>query len=423
MASSAETLDAYYANDTFLAPRIWEEASRWFPNEPHMVEFITGHSLSCAGRLPLICHRGTVAPDGLAAMRDAGLAVADTRLVYDTRAQYRDHVLSLTGKALKAVTVYWTPPEVAPPRTTWIDPAVQQYLNNKGNLAELVPEQAVPQRKLTASGAEVTAALHSMPLPTVLKVATDLPNGGGQDVMICRRPRHRARANRRFGNGDTLIFEEVLNIAENHCVQYAILPETTVAYVGASSQLCLPNGVHAGNLIDPDLAPSRQVIALGREIALRGAALGFRGIAGFDIVVTDDGRPMAIDLNFRLVSSTAQVLLHPRLSRERGLIVSRLAFCTFDGSLGELLRTCRLHIHAGWLVPLAMFDPVYGHAGRGPARGRFLIFGESQEAAAAREAVLEASGIQIAGRRQTVVGRTGALVKRLVVRLSRGWTP
>src|SRR5688572_8516806 len=119
-----ESLDTFFPPHCFLAPRVWDGVSRWFPNEPHPIEFATGHSLSCAGKMPIICHRGTLSPDGLAAMAEAGINVAAERLGYVEPEEYRDHVRSLARQALKAITPFWTPPDIVPSEATWIDPSL-----------------------------------------------------------------------------------------------------------------------------------------------------------------------------------------------------------------------------------------------------------------------------------------------------------
>ena len=404
-----ETLDSYFPINTFLAPRVWEGAGRWFPSAPGTIEFVTGHSLSCAGRMPIISHRSTLSPPGLAAMADAGVRIAEERFAYSRREEYIDHVRALTGKSLKAVTPFWTPAEVVPSENTWIDGELLQYLNNKSNMPQLVPRNSLPQRQTVVG--DCAEAIRTMVLPKVLKVGTNLPNGGGEDMMICRLSRHKNRAVRRFDTGEHLVIEELLEITENYCVQYSVRPDGSVTYLGASTQICLPNGAHAGNLLDPADQPPGPVLRLGDQIAMEGGRLGFSGIAGFDIVVTQDGRVLAIDLNFRLVSSTAQVLLHPRLSRERRLAASRLAFCSYPGRLDEMLKACRPGIDKGWLVPLATYDPAQAEHRGTHARCRLLLFGDTPAEIAENERSLYSRGVEVAGR--SARGRTIASAARL----------
>ena len=47
------------------------------------------------------------------------------------------------------------------------------------------------------------------------------------------------------------------------------------------------------------------------EPVRRGAAMGYRGIAGVDLAFTPEGRIYALDLNFRLNGCTAAILLAP----------------------------------------------------------------------------------------------------------------
>ena len=416
-----ETLDAYFPTRTFLAPRVWEGAGRWFPSAPGTIEFVTGHSLSCAGRMPIISHRSTLSPSGLSAMADAGIQIAEERFAYSTREEYIDLVRSLCGQSLKAVTPFWTPEEVVRPEDMWINGQLLQYLNNKSNMSKLVPPHSLPRRETVSCDA--AEAIRKMVLPKVLKVGTDLPNGGGEDMMICRLARHRNRATRRFDTGEDLVIEELLEITENYCVQYSVRADGSATYLGASTQICLPNGAHAGNLLDPTGQPPDQVLRLGDQIAAEGGRLGFSGIAGFDIVVTQDRRVLAIDLNFRLVSSTAQVLLHPRLSRERGLGASRLAFCTYPGRLDEMLKACRPGIDKGWIVPLATYDPAMAEHRGTHARCRLLLFGDTPAEIAENERLLYSRGVEVAGQsaRKRRMSSAARLFKQVASRVVGHW--
>jgi hypothetical protein len=410
-----DSLDAFFPAGSFLAPRVWETAARWFPSDRHTVEFVTGHALSCAGAMPVVCHRATLSPSGLAAMADSGIDIAPDLLAYSTPDEYRRHVRSLASRSMRAVTPFWTPPDVVPAAATWIDPSLLQFLNNKSNMAELVPAGSLPRRET----GQLAATLASMRMPCVVKVGTDMPNGGGSDMMICRNARDRSRALRRFATGEGLVVEEFLRIAQNYCVQLALPPEGSIVHIGSTSQICLANGAHAGNLLDPRNPPPAAVLKLGEQIALEGRRRGYTGIAGFDIVVTEDGRVLAIDLNFRLVSSTAQALLHRRLSEARGLALSRLAFSSHGGTLDEMLTVSRRGIDEGWLVPLATFDPAFGGLPEGGARCRFLIFGNSAAEIDAREKELLARGIAIAGRGVSRWMKAAALARGLWSRARR----
>lgn len=406
-------LERYYPEGCFLAPRADERWGRWHSADPHVIEFMTGQALSCGGDLPLICQRGTLSPAGLSAMRDAGLRVASQVHPYADRNDYPATVARLVSEGLRPIMPYWNPGDIGAAGEPLVAPDLHCLLNNKAKMDQLVPEAGLPRRRSIGTGDIAAAAIRHEPLPFVVKVATDLPNAGGVDVAIVRKDRHRRRAIRQFGSDTSLIVEAYLEIAHNHCVQYAVLPDGSVEYLGSSAQVCMRNGVHVGNIVDPAKPVATAAIALGRSIAERGAALGFRGIAGFDIVTTTTGETLALDLNFRLVSSTAQVLLHEELSNERNLPLSRLVFCRFDGELGEMMRRCAGGIRSGWLAPLATFDPLYGQLGQGQSRARMLVFGKSLPELEARLEELEVLGVEIAGRPRAPF--------RKIARAVQGW--
>ncbi|MHA1190307.1 MAG: hypothetical protein ACTSSQ_07645, partial [Alphaproteobacteria bacterium] len=180
-----------------------------------------------------------------------------------------------------------------------------RYLNNKTNIPQLAGARNTPHRRMLNAGNQ--AELDTLSTPVALKVATDDPNAGGLDVAICDKPRHLIRALAQFANAETLIAEERIDAAENWCIQCAVLPDGTVCDIGASRQICLRNGIHAGNLIQPSSEPDAAVLSIARAIAQAGSARGFRGLCGFDILIDPNGKAFVIDLNFRPVSSAAFV--------------------------------------------------------------------------------------------------------------------
>jgi hypothetical protein len=329
-------------------------------------------------------------------MRDSGLKLADTIISYRTRREYIDIVGGLIGLAQRAVTPYWCPEEVVPAEGMWIDPSVLRMLNNKGNMERLVPGTALA-RRARVSKDQLSRRLFWSRLPVVIKVATDLPNGAGVDVVICRRRDRILRIDRQLRDARELIIEEFLDISRNCGLLFAIGDNGEVRYLGGSEQICDSKGSYCGSLIDKTSPPPDQTIALGRQIAQIGARLGYRGIAGFDVVVTRDERVLALDLNYRPVATTAQVFLQAHLSETRSFQVSRLAICRFEGALAHILRLCRPFIDAGWLVPLSTFDPLEGGLGEGRALARFLLLGQDLAEIQSREAVLQELGILILG--------------------------
>ena len=91
----------------------------------------------------------------------------------------------------------------------------------------------------------------------------------------------------------------------------------------------------------------------------RAATRGYRGIAGFDMVVDYNGDLKVINLNFRLNGSTPAVLWKKSLCEKFGSdCVTRLVQWSVPGPLARHLSALHRLVDAGELLPLAVFDPV-----------------------------------------------------------------
>ena len=386
------TLDAIYPPATFLAPRREDDGPAWAPTDRYMAEFMTGNLIACAGRLPLLVQKGAMSPLGLATMERCGVEIGAAIEVYET---LRDYELAIDRRLRRGERIAYVhfPASGRPDRApALVGSEPLRFLNNKSNVARLAGSENVPARRaVDLSNPDDRGALTT---PIVLKIASNETSSGGLDIALCLRRRHLRRALARFAGAKTAIAESFVDAARNWCVQYGVLPDGEVREMGASEQVCLRNGVHAGNLLDLDRSPPAAAVSLGRAIAMEGSRLGFRGVCGFDILVDRQERPYAIDLNFRPVSSTAFVYeMMRRKARSGAGRLARLAFCRYDGALDRLIRRCGDGLDEGWLLPLATFDPDHGGLGSGPARMRLAILADDRRTLHRREALLASRGI------------------------------
>lgn len=386
------TLDAIYPPGTFLAPRREDDGPAWAPTDRQMAEFMTANLAACAGRLPMLVQKGAMSPLGLATMERCGVEIGSAIEVYETP---QDYELAIDRRLRDGERIaYVHPPASGQPdrEPALVGSEALRFLNNKRHTARLAGPENVPARRLVDLDNRYDRGALSPPI--VVKVATNEMSSGGLGVAICRRPRHLRRAMARFAGAGTAIAESLVDAAQNWCIQYAVLPDGEVREMGASEQVCLRNGVHAGNLLDVDRSPPAEAVSLGRAIAMEGSRLGFRGVCGFDILVDRMEKPFAIDLNFRPVSSTAFVYeIRRRQSRSGASRLARLAFLSSGESLARMLQRCEDGLDEGWLVPLATFDPDYGGLGPGPARLRVAILADDRGTLHRREALVASRGM------------------------------
>ena len=383
------TLESIYPRGTFLAPRLDHRNARWVTSDVHAIEFMTASLIACAGGYPMLVHKAAMSPHGLEIMVRCGLNVGDAIEVYETPEAYEAAFRRRLQDGENAALVFPIANEHA--GHVLVEPGCLEFLNNKGNIAQLAGVDNVPRRENIGNAS--LAERWSVKLPVTLKVATNEPNGGGLGVAVCRKRRQLNRALWRFAESETLVSEQFIEATHNWCVQFAVLPDGSVTEIGASEQLCTRNGIHGGNLLADD-TPSTEVFDLARTIAEEGGRRGFRGLCGFDILTDFRGKPYAIDLNFRPVSSAAFVLeMRRSITRTATGRFARLAFCRANVSLSQMIRLCEDGFEEGWLVPLATFDPEYGGLDPGPARLRIIILGESRKVLCERESVLASRGI------------------------------
>lgn len=387
----------------FLAPRVMEEVSRWTPFSD---EGVSGALLGVAEGLDLICHRAACLPVTKAAISDCGLKLPDTVLPYTTRSEYLDHMAACISTGKKAVTTFPTPDGLFDDVAYLVAPSLQRWLNQRGSLPALVPAENVPPRRLVEGAGQIDSALKSLRLPAVVKAADSAGTSGGAGVAIARAARHRQRARRRFADCSAIVIEDFIPARTNICIQVAVLPDASVQLIGASAQICSPGGLYMGSLAGPDIKPTSGSAALALTIAARAAALGFRGIAGFDVLETADGRLFAIDLNFRPNGSTPLLLVLAGIGSERGLPHARFVLCTGDDPLDKVLSRLCADFSAGWLVLTGAFDD---HSA--PPRLRLVVLAESPQQLAIRLRQLERKGLRILAPRSTALAKAREWVR------------
>jgi hypothetical protein len=169
------------------------------------------------------------------------------------------------------------------------------------------------------------------------------------------------------------------------------MPDGTVRYLGGAEQVCEPSGRYEGNWLDP--APPPQAAVEGAmEVARAGAARGYRGLLGMDVAILPGGAVRIFDLNFRENSCTAAVLLRESIHRRHGNGVMRLRSFRGDG-FRAAASAARRALRAGFLLPLAIFDPAEIALADEPAIIRGLVLGESRADVARRELELAALGL------------------------------
>jgi hypothetical protein len=371
-------------------PRAHDAACEWLSNDPVMLDMLTGGPLAVAGEMPVVCSEGYNQPAGLDLLALAGIAVPPNRFHFRAGEAMAALAEAARDPAVKLVLQHVYPGDSWPSERCWIEPALLAWLNNKASLPALVDPDNTPERRVV----DRADYLGGRPkLPVVVKVVTNHSNGGGRGVVVCRTDADLDRARQIFGETDQVIVEEMIEIIDNPCLNFAIMPDGEVRYLGFAGQEVSAQGEHLGNWIEAGASLPQSAVAAAAVPVRKAAARGYYGLAGVDIAFARDGRLYVLDLNFRSNASTSPVLFAPAIAqRGRG---ATMHLRRLQGAIGaaELAKLLTPFVRSGRIVPLSLFDAeAAGYADR-PASARVLVVGAGRADVLATEAELASVGI------------------------------
>jgi hypothetical protein len=361
-------------------------ASDWLRSDPSMLGLGIARKLPISGDLPMICPAAAATEAGLSLLEDVGLRRPQQLVVYDSEETYRQAVDDLVRRGTTMVFQHAQPPEAVPASAWWIAPELLAHLNNKGNLAKLAPEGNIPRRD-TVPVAELRPDHPSVEqYPGFLKAVTDLSTGGGVAVRAYGSPAEFNEALEAFQGCETVIVEGAIEFERTFCVQFAALPDGATAYLGAAEQICDSNS-YAGSWLDAAAEDDPGFVEVGTAIMDIAGAMGYRGIAGFDMGRDPTGRVVVFDLNFRINGSTTPLLLEDSVAAVRGMPIMRSSRYIGGGSFEDLLDAARRASDEGWFLPFATRaqDPKY--PGSRPSIAGMII-GDTRESIMAHDAEL-----------------------------------
>ena len=366
-------------------------ASRWLPSDQAYMLAITGNQIVVAGEMPILCAEGTVSAAGLDLLREAGFGLPDHLLTFRHAQDYPAQLDALVGSGLRIVVQHVHPPGMLPAEACWLAPPLLSWLNDKGNLAGLVPPTHVPKR-IVFGPFEPGRRLPDVSFPCLLKAACLESTGGGVlDICICRDRQDMERAIEALRDSERVVAEEWLPARRFLCLNYAVGMDAGTSYLGGAEIVSDPDGRYLGNWLGEDVKISVESEALGRTVAERGASLGFRGCLCVDVAELPDGALRAFDLNFRVCGSTVSLLAFNAVRRVSGARVAKYRSWSRDGDFSDLVASARMALRSGFFMPLSSFDP-QPHGIGGAARITGLVLGDDRAEVARHAAVLESMG-------------------------------
>lgn len=390
------TLDLVWPRTAVVAHRPPDDSLDWIPRTLRAYDRSSAAPLPFAGRLPVICHEAAATPAALQLLRDCGLSLPAEIIPYRDDEHMRALVTREARRGRRIGIAYTSRRLLAPAESYVNDPHLHAALNDKANLARLLPPEAVPRRRIVEAS-ELPDLLRDgrTRLPVVLKACSRLGSGAGCDVAICRSADDLEPARRRLASAERVVVEEFHDFAENWCLHFAI-GEGGAMYCGAAEQVCDDAGTYQGNWCEQDGDPGPEAIELALHAARTGWSLGYRGFLGVDVGRTTGGRWLAFDLNFRVNGSTIQVLLRDSVAAAWGTAASRLCGgVRFRGPFAAMLDRLRAFHARRALVPLLAFDLERADPAERDPVCHLLAVGRSRAAVGAVLAGLAEAGFEL----------------------------
>ena len=407
------SLAEFAPEGTFIAPRLMEELQPGSPFAGLEAEALSGALLAVSGNLPILAHPAASTAPLLDAIAASGLQPPTAIGQYDSREDYVARVRARMAAGGRAWFTHAVPLGLFPEEPTLVSPSIMQDLNLRTAIERLVPSENQPNRRVIEGSADVARALAQLRPGLVVKDAQLPSSSGGAGVWVLRQQRHVRRASVGLEGSSRIVIEDRIAYTANRCVQCVVTGENEVAFLGSSAQITGASGIYLGNRLDPAAPVSPQTSALAVTIATAAARMGYRGIAGFDILERADGPPVAIDLNFRPNGSTPFLLAFQSLGPTRGFAAADLVYGRAAPGAAALLARLRPMIHDGWLAVLSLFDPREAGHPNASITARLLVMGPDMGDVHRRRKALRAAGLLLADERPSLVQRVAWRLRRL----------
>ena len=384
--------DQFFPPRTAFMARADLTETRLLGYQPLNQDAVTATLCGLMNGRPTVRHRSGVTAAILQTYERAGVHVDEDLHAYDTAAEADALAHRLIAMGYRLTAPYPTAEGRFPKGAMLVPNDLWRTLNDKTNLARIVPEGHVMARQIVALCDVPDLAAHG---PVWIKAAGGLATGWGFAVRFCPDADARARAAADFAamGGITHVIVEADADADHCWCASIVVRDDDTLFAGFAEQEFASPGRQAGSVIDPDHPIPAAAQSLAVDVGNAARAMGFRGIAGLDIGLARDGRLIVFDPNFRFNSSSAQALLHGSASRRAALPASRS--CQVESALpmATLIDRATQAIDAGWFVPTRLLDASLLPAAAGQSRVTGFVLGadlaDTRDRAAKFDAMLQ----------------------------------
>jgi hypothetical protein len=286
----------------------------------------------------------------------AGIRIDETIHCYATEQEAMAHARALVAAGKRLFWPYPLPEGLCPAEGHLVSPELYRILNAKQNLCMLVSAE---HRAYQHALSHKQFSDYSFSAPVCLKAGGDAATGWGYAVFPCHEPVDLEVARGWFAQREAdiscVLIEEWIDVACSWCVGLAVSEKETLCFGGAE-QLFANSCKQSGSLVDSNHPIPQSVETLALLVGEKARLMGFLGIAGLDIGMDKAGRAVLFDPNFRVASSSAQLLFHPAAARRSGLPVSRSVQINPDGRFDQIAARLRGPTEEGWFVPTRIFN-------------------------------------------------------------------
>lgn len=324
----------------------WEREPLWFR------DLIAARLFPVIQDRPVLLPASSLVSEIVELFSAAGLPTATNVLAYRTEEERSHRIAQLSEDGYRVSLQTPAPYDSLPHCAYAIDRDLISYLNNKRTLSFIAPRNAILRRQLS-SVPKLKKSGGVLTWPQALKACMSQPSMGGDEVFLCRNEQELLDSLDKLHPSADVALEPWTPHSRNLCVQFLVEDEGSF-YLGATEQIIEESTKIVGNYVDSRQSPPASIVVKARECADLAGRLGYRGVVGFDVLVSLDlDQGWIIDANFRLNGSTTALLLYQSVFRKKH-DRWRVGSCVIDHDKKDELRAFERAVTAGLKVPLTM---------------------------------------------------------------------
>lgn len=348
--------DKLYPADAVYMARTDLKMTKMLGYTPYLLDTVTSMMVGLLNGRAAIRHEGSVGKDIFDTYRYAGINIDEETLTYRTAEEAERIADDMISKGKRLFSPYPLRSGRFPESGQLVSAELYRSLNAKTNLDQLVSSEFLPRRKILTLD---EFSEFRLTRPVFIKSASDAATGWGFAVQPCRTQEDLNNARQWFAEYresiPTILVEEWEDVSTCWCAGI-VVDENEVICIGGAEQVFSSPARQTGSLIDPTNAFPEAGQKLAKLIGESARHKGFRGIAGLDIGLKANGKPVVFDPNFRCNSSSTQLLFHDSAAARTNFPVSHSFQATPHCEFKTLINRLKAAIDQGRFVLTRLFN-------------------------------------------------------------------